>query len=242
VGDKPKAIVVSAFGPSVLVVNSGDGTVSLIDADPRRGTFDRVTKTMNVGSGVTSIVISADGTTAFLASSSGILVVDVAEGAVTKTINLGSGATSIAISADGTILFALGANGFLNLIDIVEGSTTFNEVTKTIKRRIGRVDGRDQRRPVRSLISRSRTPISRWRTTSCMGEPEGLAAAPCPACRRTSCWPTPSPWARGRAPSPCSRTARRRGGERGVGLDHHSGRGQRGAVKPQPALPASCHN
>ncbi|TMQ73780.1 MAG: hypothetical protein E6K81_02925 [Candidatus Eisenbacteria bacterium] len=131
VGHQPRSLAVSAFGPTILVVN-GDGTLSVIDAEPTRGTFDRVTKTIATGSTGTAIVLTVDGAHAYVATDGGILVVDVESQAVTTTIKVGSGVTNVAITVDGTVLFALDHNGFLNLIDIAPGSTSYNEVTKAI--------------------------------------------------------------------------------------------------------------
>ena len=132
VGDQPRSIAISAFGPTVLVANGGDGTLSVIDAAPTRGTFDRVTKTITAGSGGTAIVLTADGGHAYMATDAGILVIDVDSQAVTSVIKVGSGATNVAITADGTVLFALDHDGFLNIIDIAPGSSTYNQVTKAI--------------------------------------------------------------------------------------------------------------
>jgi YVTN family beta-propeller protein len=132
VGDQPVKVQVSGFGPTVFVLNSGAGTLSLIDAAPAAGTFNQVTRSISVGSGGSNIVITPDGTRAYIATSEGIQVVDVASQAVTGTIKIGTGTKDVAITPDGTVLFALANNGTLNIVDIAPGSQTFNQVTKSI--------------------------------------------------------------------------------------------------------------
>jgi YVTN family beta-propeller protein len=131
VGDGPRNLVVSAFGPTVLVVNEGSGTISLIDANPNAGTFDRVTANVHVGSGGHDATVTPDGTRAYVVTEDGIVVIDVASRAVTSTIHVGSGGHDVTISPDGTVLFALSDNGLLSIIDIAPGSATFNQVVKT---------------------------------------------------------------------------------------------------------------
>jgi YVTN family beta-propeller protein len=131
VGSQPTNVASSAFGPQVLVLNSGDGTISVLDAESDNATFDRVVATANAGSGGKQIVITPDGTRAYVANSEGIIMIDLKSKEVTTVANSGSGGKQVVISPDGALLFALTGSGDLLIIDIAPGSVSFNKVVAT---------------------------------------------------------------------------------------------------------------
>jgi len=132
VGSLPSSLAVSAFGPVVMVLNSGDGTLSIVDAASDVGTFNRVTSTVPIGGGGNDIQISPDGTRVYISTTAGITIVDVASRAVTASVPIGGGGGNVEISPDGTMLFVMGGNGTLNLIDISPGSATHNQVVSSV--------------------------------------------------------------------------------------------------------------
>jgi len=140
VGEEPVDVSMSSFGPTVVVLNAGDGTLSLIEADPFDGTKDAVTSSVNLGSGGTDIAITPDGTRAYVATVDGVIEVSLLSKAVTSSINLGSGGTDIAITPDGTVLFALSEHDSLFVIDITPGSDAYNRVTSSINLGSGGTD------------------------------------------------------------------------------------------------------
>jgi DNA-binding beta-propeller fold protein YncE len=131
VGVGPVSLVASGIGPQVLVLNSGDATLSFVDADPGDATFNRVTSTAGAGSGGHQVAITPDGTRCYVASDEGILMIDLRSRAVTTVAGSGTGGKQVAISPDGTLLFALMNDGRLLIVDIAPGSSTFNRVVST---------------------------------------------------------------------------------------------------------------
>jgi YVTN family beta-propeller protein len=118
---EPVALAVSSIGPRVLVVERGSSTMSVIDAQKGNATFDLVTDNIDLGSGGVDIMISPDGGRAFIATSSGFVVVDL-ESYVTDNVDLGSGGTDIMISPDGGLLFVLTEDGRMVVVAVAPGA------------------------------------------------------------------------------------------------------------------------
>jgi DNA-binding beta-propeller fold protein YncE len=132
VGSKPVDVSVSPFGPTVVVLNSGDGTLSLIGADPLDGGSDAVTSSVNLGSGGQDIAITPDGTRAYVATATGVVEVSLISKAVTSSLNLGSGGQGIAVTPDGTVLFVITEHDSLFVVNITPGSSSYNRVTSSV--------------------------------------------------------------------------------------------------------------
>ncbi len=129
VGPSPVDVAISGTS-KVVVVNSGDGTLSVIDGNPANlATYDRVTATVNCGSAAQAVAISADGTRAYVATGAGLAIVDLLAGAVTTTVNCGSAAQAVAISADNTLALVLTALGELRVINLAPGTAQYQVVT-----------------------------------------------------------------------------------------------------------------
>src|SRR5207247_1915662 len=136
VGDAPKDVAVSAFGPTILVINEGSQTVSIIDANSGAGTFDRVTASVSVGSGGRNITVSPDGTLLYLTlhdlnitqvfhilrgaaggGGSGIAPGEPTSLGPPETIDVGDGPAGLAIMPDGSAaLVANEVSGTVSLL------------------------------------------------------------------------------------------------------------------------------
>ncbi|MEO5617867.1 MAG: Ig-like domain-containing protein, partial [Candidatus Eisenbacteria bacterium] len=129
VGPAPLDVAISGTS-KVVVVNSGDGTLSVIDGNPANvATYDRVTATVNCGAGGQAVAISADGTRAYVAVTGGLAIVDLVAGAVSTTVNCGAAGQAVAISADNTLAFVLTSTGELKVIQLSAGQQQFQVVT-----------------------------------------------------------------------------------------------------------------
>lgn len=129
VGAAPVDVTVWPAGRQVFVLNAGSSTISIIDANPGNATYDQVTKTANCGSGATAVVISSDGSTAYVAVTAGLQIIDLASDAVTATVNCGSAATAVVISSDGTVAFVLTDSG--QLVVVALSGPNANQVVAT---------------------------------------------------------------------------------------------------------------
>ncbi len=130
VGDQPIDVAASAFGNAVVVANFG-GTLSIIDAQPGNGSADQVIATTNTGGVSKGVAISPDGANAYVATSEGVVIVDLGTHAVVTTVNSGGGTKSIAISPDGALLVALTDDNTLIVIDLSPGADQYKVVAST---------------------------------------------------------------------------------------------------------------
>jgi YVTN family beta-propeller protein len=116
------ALATTAPAPVAYVVNSGSSSVDAIDT-----ATNTVTATIKVGADPTGIVITRDGSTAYVLSANGIDPISTATNTPSKVID--PGATSIALDPDGYILYALNAHSdSVTLINVTTG-----QVHKPIK-------------------------------------------------------------------------------------------------------------
>jgi YVTN family beta-propeller protein len=94
---EPAQLSVSLLLTRLYVDNYSSGTVSIIDTSN-----NSVTNTIAVGGHPFGIVISPDGTQAYIANENGFVsVIDTANNSVERTINTDGSAVGIAISHDG---------------------------------------------------------------------------------------------------------------------------------------------
>ncbi len=132
-GDRPAVFAISPVTQKLLVVNSGDSTLSIIDINPANATWHQIVTTLRVGTGGTSIVVSPDGTVAFILTAAGIVVVDLTTEAVVRTLRVDTGGTAIVVSPDGTLLFVLTPGTDVEVIDIAPTSPTYLQVVQTLR-------------------------------------------------------------------------------------------------------------
>jgi len=132
VGDQPIELAVAPFNQKVVVVNSGDSTISVIDTDPALPAADQVTSTIKLGGGGNDVAIQPEGQLAYIATQIGIEIVDIVAGSVVASIPIGGGGSDVAIDPDGALLFVLTGNDSLYVIDIAAGSETENRVIASI--------------------------------------------------------------------------------------------------------------
>jgi len=121
VGSRPVGVAVNALNDNVLVANSGDGTVSVLNG------FSYATiATIKVGGSPQGVDINyPTATTAFayVANSAGtVTVINLATNTpAASTIPVGSGASAIAVdAADGTVFVA---NATSNTVSVISLST-----------------------------------------------------------------------------------------------------------------------
>ena len=107
-------------GERVIVLNSGEGTVSVIDVADSVTTGDPIT----VGSTPSSIAFNSDGSKAYVANrgSDSVSVIDVASRKTLSPITVGSEPTSVAVSVDGTALYV--ANSLGNSVSVINVQTS----------------------------------------------------------------------------------------------------------------------
>ncbi|MFN3006305.1 beta-propeller fold lactonase family protein [Mycolicibacterium wolinskyi] len=111
VGSSPSALALSPNGTKLYVVNTGSGTVSVIDtatnvridADPTSSSLD-----IRVGGAPTSVALSPDGSLAYVANGPDtISVINTKTNTVARTVTIDptaeSGGHVIAVDADGTV-------------------------------------------------------------------------------------------------------------------------------------------
>lgn len=118
VGSQPYSASIHPNGTQVLVTNSGDGTVSVID--PATNT---VTNTVTVGSTPYSSAYNQDGSKAYVANYGGksISVIDTASLTVTDTISL-NGKVPMSLLTIGTRLYVTIQSGKLKVFDLTDNS------------------------------------------------------------------------------------------------------------------------
>jgi YVTN family beta-propeller protein len=133
VGVHPVDVAVAATGPSVLVVNEGDSTISIIDAGSKRASDGQVVRTVKTGGSGSQVVVNPDGTAAYVATSGGVDIVDLASRSVVSTVKTGAGGKQVAVNPDGTLLFVLAGDGTILVVDVTAGSASFSRVVSTVK-------------------------------------------------------------------------------------------------------------
>jgi YVTN family beta-propeller protein len=130
VGVLPGDIAVTPDGKYLYIANYESDTVSVIDTS-----LKTVSSTIALPSvlGPTNIVITADGTTAFVLAGSGIFVISTATNQIVNTIpdpastapnptsSVPSFYTDIAVTLDGTQLYASNFDGTASIIDVASG-------------------------------------------------------------------------------------------------------------------------
>lgn len=106
-------------GPSVYVANVSSNTVSVINL----ATDDKVAATIKVGHEPRGIVISPDGSVAYVTNfrDNTLSVLSTATNTVTGTIAVGNGPLGVAIAPDGTTVYVV--NGFDNSVSVVKTAT-----------------------------------------------------------------------------------------------------------------------
>ncbi len=106
-------------GPSVYVANVSSNTVSVINL----ATDDKVAVTIKVGHEPRGIVISPDGSVAYVTNfrDNTLSVLSTATNTVTGTIAVGNGPLGVAIAPDGTKVYVV--NGFDNSVSVVKTAT-----------------------------------------------------------------------------------------------------------------------
>ena len=122
VGTFPTGIAVSPDGNRVYVVNSGDDSVSVIDAE--NGT---AALTIAVGHAPYGIALTADGRKAYVANASGnsVSVIDTQTQTVTATIAVGAKPYGVATDPDGDRVYVTNqADGTLTVIGAVKATIT----------------------------------------------------------------------------------------------------------------------
>lgn len=125
VGNTPHGIAVTPDGSKVYVTNSGDKTVSVIDANT-----NTVTATINVDNYPFGIVASLDGSTVYVANNgtNTISVIDVATDKVVNTYTVGTGPYGLTFSPDGYLLYV--SNQFDNTVSILVANS--GSIYKTV--------------------------------------------------------------------------------------------------------------
>src|SRR5262249_45266107 len=124
-------VAILAGGPRVLVLNAGDSTADVIDAQQGSATFDQIVKSIPLPSTGSNVAISPDGTRAFITTGAGVSVIDLAT-FVIKSIPLPSGGSNVAISPDGGLLFVITNDNHLVVIDVALGSSSPNRIIASI--------------------------------------------------------------------------------------------------------------
>ena len=120
VGKAPSAAAVSPASAYLFVANSGDNTVTVIDAQ----TFRAVGKPIAVGGGPGGIVVLPDNSRAFVANTVdgtlSVIVVPTLQ-ALTATIPVGKSPVGVAVSPINSLVFV--ANSGENSISVIDGQT-----------------------------------------------------------------------------------------------------------------------
>jgi YVTN family beta-propeller protein len=106
-GDRPEDLALTPDGRTLVVVNRGSNTVSLIDA---LSLFE--TRRVSVGQGPVSVVIPRDGQQAFVMNSlsNSVSVLDLVQGAVTRTFSTDGSPLRGAFDPGGRKLFLIYSN------------------------------------------------------------------------------------------------------------------------------------
>ncbi|MGB8503020.1 beta-propeller fold lactonase family protein [Mycobacterium sp.] len=120
VGTFPTGVAVSPDGNRVYVANSGDDSVSVIDAESGNAAL-----TIAVGHAPYGIALTSDGRKAFVANASGnsVSVIDTQAQVVTATIAVGPNPYGVAVDPDGERLYVTNqADGTLTVIDAVKST------------------------------------------------------------------------------------------------------------------------
>ena len=112
----PLAIAAVAGLDRVFTANPGDGTVSVIRATAPRTLLSTIT----IGGSPQDIVISADGSTAYVTDGSGnsLVIVDLATETASSTVAVGSSPEQVALTPDGR--YALVANSASNSVSVID--------------------------------------------------------------------------------------------------------------------------
>ena len=134
VGANPTGVaVIGPTGPNdstphqAYVVNSGDGTVSVIDTDPSSATYNHVITTIAVGYYPTRVAASPEGDRVYVGNYDTVSVIDTTSNEVIATIPVPSdgcgqgcynGVWDVAVSLpDGDVLYAAVGDGTVSKID-----------------------------------------------------------------------------------------------------------------------------
>jgi len=120
-GPNPTGIAVHPDGRTLYVLNFGDGTMDLMDIDPNSATYNSAKSSVNTGSGAKALTVTADGGTVIVGTSTGLLLLDAADGSAKSSVNTGSGAKALTVTADGAFAIVLTDSDQLQLIDIRPG-------------------------------------------------------------------------------------------------------------------------
>ncbi|AEV71714.1 YVTN family beta-propeller repeat protein [Mycolicibacterium rhodesiae NBB3] len=102
VGDAPAGVAVSPDSATVYVTNSGNDTVSVIDA-----ATNTVTATIDVGDTPFGLAVSPDGAAVYVSNSADgtVSVIDTASNTVTATVAVGTNAGQLVVSSDGARVY-----------------------------------------------------------------------------------------------------------------------------------------
>ncbi|MCO1654039.1 protein kinase domain-containing protein [Pseudonocardia humida] len=123
-GDGPEGIALSPDGSTSFVVNHGSSTVAVVDNErgaPRRA--------IPVATSPTDVVVDENGH-AFVTANDGAAVLELDTEEVLRAVSVGARPQSLAVSADGSLGAVTDAeNGTLMLMDLLEFSTPFDEIT-----------------------------------------------------------------------------------------------------------------
>lgn len=130
VGNSPIGAVVNPTGTKVYITNSGDSTVSVIDA-----TSNTVTATISVGPAPLGIAINPAGTRVYVGNNGGginpnntVSVIDTASNTVIATITVGFSPSGLAVNPAGTRLYV--ANTPESTLSVID--TSNNSVITTV--------------------------------------------------------------------------------------------------------------
>jgi YVTN family beta-propeller protein len=115
----------SSVVPHAYIANHGDGTVSVIDT-----ATNKVTATVDVGSGPDGVAVTPDGTKVYVTNSyyDNVSVIDTATNKVTATIPVGRYPEGVAVTPDGTKVYV--TNSYDDNVSVIDTAT--NKVIATI--------------------------------------------------------------------------------------------------------------
>ena len=119
-GSNPVAVEFTPDGSLAYVANTGNNTVSIIDASSRT-----VLDNVLVGGEPVGIAFTPDGTEAWIANrfSDDVTLIDVSTGMVTSTIDVGLQPGSVGFTPDGTVAYVPhGGEKSLSVVDVASGT------------------------------------------------------------------------------------------------------------------------
>ncbi|MFQ5511713.1 MAG: Ig-like domain-containing protein [Candidatus Krumholzibacteriia bacterium] len=134
VGANPIDLLITPDGDRVIVANAGSSDLSVIDSNNLSETFHSVLATVGRGTSTRSLSITPDGGLLYVGTDTGYIVLDALDFGVLASVGRGTSTRSLSITPDGTLLVVLTTEGDVDIVDIVPGSPSENQVLASVGR------------------------------------------------------------------------------------------------------------